>query len=119
MTAFTLVTTLATVLFIFVWSLIPVAYMVYRRRHPERHAASIFKMPGGVAMCWACPVFFAAVLVLLSLQADTRRADRQPGVVRAAGRGVPGASQNGEMTGNAGFRQRRKSRTSEIGRVDC
>lgn len=53
-TAFTLVTTLATVLFIFVWSLITVAYMVYRRRHPERHAASIFKMPGGVAMCWAC-----------------------------------------------------------------
>ena len=73
-TAFTLVTTLATVLFIFVWSLILVAYMVYRRRYPERHAASIFKMPGGVAMCWACLLFFAAVLVLLSLQADTRQA---------------------------------------------
>lgn len=73
-TAFTLVTTLATVLFIFVWSLILVAYMVYRRRYPERHAASIFKMPGGVAMCWACLVFFAGVLVLLSLQADTRQA---------------------------------------------
>ena len=73
-TAFTLVTTLATVLFIFVWSLILVAYMVYRRRYPERHAASIFKMPGGVAMCWACLVFFAGVLVLLSLQGDTRHA---------------------------------------------
>jgi D-serine/D-alanine/glycine transporter len=73
-TAFTLVTTLATVLFIFVWSLILVAYMAYRRRYPERHAASIFKMPGGVAMCWACLVFFAAVLVLLSLQGDTRQA---------------------------------------------
>jgi D-serine/D-alanine/glycine transporter len=25
-------------------------------------------------MCWACLVFFAAVLVLLSLQGDTRQA---------------------------------------------
>jgi len=31
-------------------------------------------MPGGVAMCWACLVFFVGVLVLLSLQADTRQA---------------------------------------------
>ncbi|TCV91630.1 D-serine/D-alanine/glycine:proton symporter (AAT family) [Luteibacter rhizovicinus] len=73
-TAFTLVTTLAAVLFMFVWSLILVAYMAYRKKRPELHAVSEYKMPGGVFMCWACLVFFAFVLVLLSLESDTRQA---------------------------------------------
>ncbi|MBB3227703.1 D-serine/D-alanine/glycine transporter [Luteibacter sp. Sphag1AF] len=73
-TAFTLVTTLAAVLFMFVWSLILVAYMAYRRKRPELHAASAYKMPGGVFMCWACLAFFVFVLGLLSLEADTRQA---------------------------------------------
>jgi D-serine/D-alanine/glycine transporter len=73
-TAFTLVTTLAAVLFMFVWSLILVAYIVYRRQRPHLHEASRYKMPGGVAMCWACLAFFAFVVVLLTLQADTREA---------------------------------------------
>jgi len=73
-TAFTLVTTLSAVLFMFVWSLILIAYMAYRRKRPHLHAASQYKMPGGVVMCWACLVFFAFVLWLLTLQADTRQA---------------------------------------------
>jgi D-serine/D-alanine/glycine transporter len=73
-TAFTLVTTLAAILFMFVWSLILVAYMAYRKNRPELHAVSSYKMPGGVAMCWACLVFFAFVLVLLALESDTRQA---------------------------------------------
>jgi D-serine/D-alanine/glycine transporter len=73
-TAFTLVTTLAAVLFMFVWSLILLAYISYRRKRPQLHAASRFKMPGGVAMCVVCLAFFAFVLVLLSLQSDTRAA---------------------------------------------
>jgi len=74
MTAFTLVTTLSAVLFMFVWSLILCAYMTYRRKRPQQHADSAYKMPGGVFMCWACLAFFAFVLVLLCLQADTRAA---------------------------------------------
>ena len=31
-------------------------------------------MPGGVPMCWACLAFFAFVLTLLALEADTREA---------------------------------------------
>ena len=31
-------------------------------------------MPGGVIMCWVCLVFFAFVLVLLTLEPDTRQA---------------------------------------------
>jgi D-serine/D-alanine/glycine transporter len=73
-TAFTLVTTVAAVLFMFVWSLILSAYIVYRRKRPQLHQASKYKMPGGVAMCYACLAFFAFVLVLLSLQPDTREA---------------------------------------------
>ncbi|GGA33633.1 D-serine/D-alanine/glycine transporter [Dyella nitratireducens] len=73
-TAFTLVTTLSAVLFMFVWSLILVAYMAYRRKRPQLHAASTYKMPGGVFMCWVCLAFFAFVLWLLTLQPDTREA---------------------------------------------
>jgi hypothetical protein len=58
----------------FVWSLILSAYIVYRRKRPQLHQASKYKMPGGVAMCYACLAFFAFVLVLLSLQPDTREA---------------------------------------------
>jgi D-serine/D-alanine/glycine transporter len=73
-TAFTLVTTLAGVLFMFVWSLILCAYIAYRRKRPQLHAASAFKMPGGVRMCYVCLAFFAFVLALLTLQDDTRQA---------------------------------------------
>ncbi len=73
-TAFTLVTTLAAVLFMFVWSLILVAYIAYRRKRPQLHQASSYRMPGGVVMCWVCLAFFAFVLVLLGLQPDTRQA---------------------------------------------
>jgi D-serine/D-alanine/glycine transporter len=73
-TAFTLVTTLAAVLFMFVWSLILCAYIAYRRKRPALHEASTYKMPGGVFMCYVCLAFFAFVVVLLTLQADTRQA---------------------------------------------
>jgi len=73
-TAFTLVTTLAAVLFMFVWSLILLAWLAYRRTRPERHAASVFRLPGGRWVCYGVLAFFAAVLVLLTLQDDTRQA---------------------------------------------
>ncbi|KTT01405.1 amino acid permease [Pseudomonas oryzihabitans] len=73
-TAFTLVTTLAAVLFMFVWSLILLAWLAYRRKRPERFAASTFRLPGGRGVCYVVLAFFAAVLVLLTLQADTRQA---------------------------------------------
>ena len=73
-TAFTLVTTLSAVLFMFVWTIILLSYIAYRRDRPERHAASRYKMPGGVAMCYVCLAFFAFVIVLLSFEADTRSA---------------------------------------------
>lgn len=74
MGAFTLVTTVASLLFMFVWTMIVLSYLVYRRRHPARHAGSIFKMPGGVVMCWGVLVFFAFVLWTLCTEDDTATA---------------------------------------------
>ncbi|KFD18147.1 MULTISPECIES: D-serine/D-alanine/glycine transporter [Tatumella] len=74
MTVFTLVTTVSAILFMFVWSIILCSYLVYRKKHPELHAASVFKMPAGKLMSWVGLLFFAFVLVLLSLQPDTRQA---------------------------------------------
>lgn len=88
-TAFTLVTTLSAALFMFVWSLILLAYIAYRRKRPQQHAASVFKMPGGVAMCLGG----AGVLRLRDRAADAAArhpagAAGQPGVVPDPG--LPG-----------------------------
>jgi len=69
--AFTLVTTIASLLFMFVWAMIVVSYLVYRRRHAQRHADSSYKMPAGVAMCWAILGFFAFVIWTLCTERET------------------------------------------------
>ncbi len=74
MDAFTVVTTISAVLFMVVWGMIMASYIVYRRRHPEAHKKSIYKMPGGVAMCWVVLAFFVFIIVLLTREADTRQA---------------------------------------------
>ena len=72
--AFTLVTTVSAILFMFVWSLILLSYIQYRRTRDALHQASRYRMPGGVFMCWVCLAFFAGILVLLTFEADTRSA---------------------------------------------
>lgn len=72
--AFTLATTVASVLFIFVWTLIIASYLVYRKKFPEKHEASVYKMPFGIIASWAVLGFFAVMLVLLALEPDTRAA---------------------------------------------
>lgn len=69
--AFTLITTVASLLFMFVWTTIVVSYLVYRRRHPQRHAGSLYKMPGGVSMCWAVLAFFVFVIWTLTTKTET------------------------------------------------
>ncbi|WP_104135496.1 D-serine/D-alanine/glycine transporter [Cryobacterium sp. Y62] len=71
---FTVVTTMASVLFIFVWTIIVVSYIVYRRRRPAMHAASKFKMPGGVYMCYLLLAFFVFLIWALTQKADTLQA---------------------------------------------
>lgn len=72
MTAFQVVTTIAAILFMFIWTIILCSYIVYRKKHPERHIASKFKMPGGVFMCVLTLCFFVFILALLPLAEQTR-----------------------------------------------
>ena len=72
--AFTLATTLSTILFICVWLIIIWSYMIYYRTRPELHAKSIFKLPGGLVTCWIVIIFFVGMIGVLSLEDDTRRA---------------------------------------------
>ncbi len=61
--AFTLVTTISALLFMFVWSIILASYLRYRKLRPDLHEASKFKMPGGgVPMVWVVYAFFAFVI---------------------------------------------------------
>jgi D-serine/D-alanine/glycine transporter len=72
--AFTLITTVSALLFMFVWSIILLSYLAYRKQRDHLHRASKYKMPGGTVMCWVCLAFFAFILSLLALEADTRMA---------------------------------------------
>ena len=71
MGAFTLLTTVSSLLFMFVWTMIVVSYLVYRRRHAQRHDDSIYPMPAGVAMSWAVLAFFAFVIWTLCMERAT------------------------------------------------
>jgi D-serine/D-alanine/glycine transporter len=74
MTAFTIVSTVSAILVIFTWSTILASYIAYRKKRPDLHAKSLYKMPGGVPMAWFSLAFLAFVLGLLALRPDTRLA---------------------------------------------
>ena len=74
MEAFTIVTTISAILFMFIWSMILISYIAYRGKKAKLHQASQFKMPGGVFMCFVCLAFFAFVIVLLTFEKDTCQA---------------------------------------------
>jgi D-serine/D-alanine/glycine transporter len=69
--AFDMVTTVAAVCFVFVWSIILASYLKFRSRRPHLHDSSKFKMPGGIPMVWVVFAFFAFVLWALTTQPDT------------------------------------------------
>lgn len=73
MRVFTVVTTISSVCFLFVWTMILFSYMKYRKVRPDLHATSKYKMPLGVPMCWVIMAFFAFVVYLCALEPDTRR----------------------------------------------
>lgn len=72
--AFTLASSLCVILFITIWGIILVCYIRYRKLQPQKHAASNFKMPGGVWMSYIVLVFLLFALVILSLEPDTLKA---------------------------------------------
>ncbi len=74
MEAFTIVTTISAVCFMFIWTIILLFYIAYRKKRPELHEKSCYKMPGGVVMCYVVLAFFAFVIVLLMFEPDTLKA---------------------------------------------
>ncbi|MEG9249435.1 amino acid permease [Arthrobacter sp. Soc17.1.1.1] len=72
--AFTIVTSVASVLTMFVWSMILISYLAFRRRRPELHEASSFRMPGSSFMPYVVLAFFLFMLVALAQAEDTRLA---------------------------------------------
>ena len=72
--AFTIVTTISSLCFMFVWTIILSSYLVYRKRRPQLHEASQFKMPGGIPMCYVVFGFFAFLLWAFTQKTDTLQA---------------------------------------------
>ncbi|WP_050616735.1 amino acid permease [Bacillus testis] len=69
---FTLVTSIATICFLWVWGVIIVAHMRYRKTMPENARNNPFKMPLAPFSNWVVLAFFVFVLILLGFAADTR-----------------------------------------------
>ncbi|MDR6868067.1 D-serine/D-alanine/glycine transporter [Microbacterium resistens] len=70
--AFTFVSSVCATLVLFTWGSIVVSYIVYRRRFPERHAASAFRMPFSRFTPWMVLVFFVFIAGTLLYGDDTR-----------------------------------------------
>lgn len=69
---FTLASSVATIIFMFTWFLILLSYIQYRKKYPERHLNSTFKLPGGIISCWICICFIVIIILTLLLQSSTR-----------------------------------------------
>ena len=72
MSAFELVGSVAAIIFIYIWSMILIAYLTYRKRLPQAHDESEFKMPLSKVMPYVAFAFFAIVLYALTLSDETR-----------------------------------------------
>ena len=72
MGAFELVGSVAALIFIYIWSMILIAYIVYCKRLPQAHAESVFKMPFSKVMPYVALGFFGLVIFALSLNQNTR-----------------------------------------------
>ena len=72
MSAFEIVSSVAAIIFIFIWSMILLTYLAYCRRLPQAHDESEYKMPLSKVMPYVAFIFFAIVLYALTLSEDTR-----------------------------------------------
>ncbi|MBL3686433.1 amino acid permease [Leucobacter zeae] len=70
--AFTMVSSIASTFILFIWSMIAISFIMYLRKHPERHASSQFRTPLARIVPWAVIVFFVFIAVTLALAEDTR-----------------------------------------------
>ena len=72
--AFSVVTTISAICFIWVWSIILISHIIYKKRHPELHKTSNFKAPLTPFINYAILAFFAFLLVVMGISEATRMA---------------------------------------------
>ncbi|MED4405981.1 amino acid permease [Heyndrickxia coagulans] len=69
---FTLVTSISSICFVWVWGVIMVAHLRFRKNMPEEAAKISFKLPFAPVINWVVLLFFVFVLVVLGIAKDTR-----------------------------------------------
>lgn len=69
---FVLITSISTFCFIYIWAIIVVCHMRYRKTNPELAAKSKFKMPLYPIINYIILAFMAFILVVLALNEETR-----------------------------------------------
>ena len=72
--AFSVVTTISAICFIWVWSIILISHIIYKKRHPKLHKASSFKAPLTPFINYVVLAFFAFLLVVMAISEATRMA---------------------------------------------
>ncbi|MBB6443955.1 amino acid permease [Bacillus benzoevorans] len=73
-TAFGIVTTISAICFIWVWSIILISHIRYKKTRPELHKNSIFKAPLTPFINYVVLVFFAGFLIIMLVSEATRTA---------------------------------------------
>jgi D-serine/D-alanine/glycine transporter len=69
---FTLITSISTVCFIFIWGITVISHLKYRKTRPDLAKVNKFKLPLYPFSNYLILVFLAFVLVVLGLAEDTR-----------------------------------------------
>ncbi|MEO3945821.1 amino acid permease [Gorillibacterium sp. CAU 1737] len=72
--AFGIVTTISAICFIWVWGVVLVSHIRYKKTQPNLQAASKFKAPFTPFVNYAVLVLFAAILVIMLIAEETRPA---------------------------------------------
>ncbi len=71
---FVLITSISTFCFLFIWAMMVLCHLRYRRTNPQLAAKSKFKMPLYPVANYLVLIFFVFILVVLALNAETRTA---------------------------------------------
>ena len=69
---FIMITSISTFCFIYIWAIIVICHLKYRKTNPELAKQSTFRMPLYPFMNYLILAFFVFILVVLALQNDTR-----------------------------------------------
>lgn len=69
---FVLISSIATFCFLYIWSVLVICHMRYRKRRPDLAAVSVYKMPLFPILNYLVLAFFAFVIVTLALNPTTR-----------------------------------------------